>query len=254
MRKFTIALAGAGALLFAVVAPAQATDPSPTANVSTVRYETTLVGNVETATMPGATVVYVHVTNSAAIKRDHWPKFLYQFKGVIVPVKLDTKTAVRRLSGEDHVTMSATGLAALTTIPMLAGDRITAKVRCTAVNPPDCIATRIEVLTPPPKQYSVTFVGRVTTVTDSRTAVARPSIVLRDGDHATQIAALVATDVKVLATNATHLVVNGVKSTGTLTGVVAGQLAVVEARCLAPVAPSTQWVCTASDVTAATLA
>ena len=39
MRKFTLALAGAGALLFAVVAPVQADDPRPSA---TTRYETTL--------------------------------------------------------------------------------------------------------------------------------------------------------------------------------------------------------------------
>ena len=254
MRRTSLALGVAAALLMAVTAPAQASDTSPTA---TTRYETTLVGNVETATVAGATVVYVHVTNSAAIKRDRYPKFNYQFKNVIVPVRIDTNTVVRRLTGEDHVTISTTGLAALTTVPMLAGDRITAKVRCTAVTPPDCLATRIEVLTPKPpepKKYDLTMVGRVVAYTDSRTILVRPSILLRDSDHATKVKPVVATDVKVLGTNATHLAINDVRSTGTFAGVAGGQLAVVDAKCIAPVAPATQWICTASEVVAAALA
>lgn len=253
MRKLMLIGAGA-AVVLAGLAPAYA-DSTPSPN-PTARYETTLVGNVETSTVPGATVVNIHVTNSAAIHRDSAPKFNLQFKGLIVPVKVDTNTTVRRLAGEDHVTMSTRGLASLTTIPMVAGEKVTAKVRCLSVTPIDCVASRIEVFTakvPQPKSYSLTLIGRVSSVTDSRTLVVRPAMLHHGDDHLTLTPAFLGTDVKLLATNGTHVTIGTTRSTGTFAGIAVGYLVYVEAKCVTPIAPATQWVCTASDVEAAPL-
>lgn len=253
MRKTITTLVAIG-LLAGATAPVAADDRNQYRDTFR-RYETTLVGAVETATVAGATTVYVHVTNSAAIKRTSAPKFEYQFKGRIVPIKIDTNTVVRRLPGVDKVAMTTTGWNALTTIPMLAGDRVTAKVRCAAVNPPDCVASRIDVLTPKPpepKRYSMVLIGRVASLADTRTLVMRP-VILRGEPSTTLVPAMLGTDVRILATNTTRVVIGTSRSTGTFAGITAGQLAWVEARCLTPVAPATQWVCTAEDVEVAAL-